>query len=58
MSPDTKGATTTTTTEKLSVDLTYGREILPLLQLFVQTLMSIQNPIQYQSGAIFPGLVW
>jgi len=42
---DTIGTATTTTTKELSVDFSQGREILPLLQLNVQTVMSLQYSI-------------
>jgi hypothetical protein len=57
MSRNTTGTRATNTTEELSVDFRQGREILPLLQLSIQTLMSIQYPVQCQSGVIFRGLV-
>jgi len=45
MTRDTTGTTVSTTTQEMSVDFSEGREILPLLQLNVQTVMSIQYPI-------------
>jgi hypothetical protein len=45
MTRDTIGTTTTAMTEELSVDFSQRREILPLLQLNVQTVMTLQYSI-------------